>query len=164
LYKGSDVSRYEEKLEEAYQSTTYAATHRSVSLAVCDWCNTYWNVTPQDILVGARYNPARTVCPTCGKSVRVYPRNWRNRIAAYFNTTDSLVALMSLIFLVAIYVGLLYSAYQYGIITVLLYLAFLCLSAMAFIRIAYDNGELPKTEDDKIDYDLIKDVINKEVE
>src|SRR6478609_1342105 len=112
LYKGSDVSRYEEKLEEAYQATTYAATHRAKSLAVCDYCDTVWTVGPQDILVAARYNPARTICATCGRPVRVFVRNRRNRFVAYFNTTDPIVACIAIIFAFLFYLGLLYTAYQ----------------------------------------------------
>jgi len=158
------MSRYEEKLEEAYQATTYAALHREKSLAVCDWCDTVWTVTTEDILVAARYNPARTICHTCGRPVRVYIRNRRNRFIAYFNTTDPIVAVIAVIFAFAFYIGLLYNAWQYGTIGILLYLAFICLSAMAFIRFAFDRSELPRTGDGKVDYGLIKDVINKEVE
>ena len=157
------MSRYEEKLEEAYQATTYAATHRAKSLAVCDYCDTVWTVGPQDILVAARYNPARTLCATCGRPVRVFIRNRRNRFVAYFNTTDPIVACIAIIFAFLFYLGLLYTAYQYGIIGILLYLMFICLSGMAFIKLAYERSELPRTEDGTIDYELIKDVINKEV-
>lgn len=158
--EGGYMSRFEQKLAEKYVTTRFAAEHRERSLALCDYCDVSWYVT-KDKLVGSEDEiTARTICPTCGRRVRVYVPTIRNRIMAYFSTTDQIIVTLSILFIALVYSMAFFVAVSYDWVGLAVYFMLICLSTILFIHIETDLGELPKTDDGKVDYDFIRHILD----
>lgn len=154
------MSRFEQKLAEKYVTTRYAAEHRERSLALCDYCDTSWFITKDELVGSEDELSARTMCPTCGRRVRVYVPTIRNRIMTYFNTTDQVIVTLSILLIALIYTMTFFIAITYDWIGLLGYFIFVSLSTILFISIETDLGELPETEDGKVDYDFIRHILD----
>ena len=156
------MGNLDKKLVDQYLRSTYAAKHRKTSLALCEYCDIYWIVTPSDLhKKGARW-PAKVTCGVCGRPASVYAPTFRNRVWAFMATADDLAVVLLLMAVCLVYVFLFFTALTYGWIGLTAFTIYATISAVVFLKVDRRTGDLPMTHKGTIDMDRIHAILKED--